>query len=421
MKSSLKDWLHDLESIHPKSIDLGLERCSDVYLRMGEPHPARDVWVVAGTNGKGSVVAYLDSLLRADGLSCGSFTSPHILSFNERIRVNGRPASDDMILAAFERVEAARAGVSLTYFEFTTLAAFQIMHEARLDAAVLEVGLGGRLDAVNLVDADCAVITRIGLDHQEYLGPDRESIAREKAGIMRPHRPAVVGDPEPPDSLVRHGLQIGASLLQMGQDFSVTADSGSCEFRMGAWNLRLARPPLAGWHQVENLATALAALAQLRPGLLSKPATLDRGIRAARLPGRLQAWAGDPRILLDVGHNPLAAEAVAECLRGQPRERCYCVLAMLVDKDAEGVAGHLDGLVSHWLCAGLHGGRGQAGEDLARRLAGRVAGRVESYRDVAAALAAARALASHDDLILVFGSFVTVGEAMQALNAVGYS
>lgn len=422
MAASLQAWLNRLESLHPKSIDLGLERCGAVYRRMGSPRPAERVCTVAGTNGKGSVVAFLESLLRSGGWTCGCYTSPHILEFNERIRIEGEAVGDRAIVEALERVEDARDGVSLTYFEFTTLAALHILSAARLDAAVLEVGLGGRLDAVNLVDADCAVITAIGLDHQEYLGPDRESIGREKAGVMRRGQPVVLGDREPPQSLIEHARQTGARLLLPGHDFSQEATASGCRVRVESAHLDLPAPPLAGSHQRENLAVAITAAGQMYPRLLSDRSALASGVRQARLQGRLQRWSADPRIVLDVGHNPLAAEAVGSYLASLAPNRCMCVLGMLADKSAEGVASHLGPHVSEWLCAGLEGPRGQSGQALAERLSGmQLVGAISSHSDVAAALEAAMRSAGPDDLILVFGSFVTVGEAVRALSRAPYS
>lgn len=422
MTKSLQGWLTKLESMHPKSIDLGLERCREVYRRMGSPRPAAQVWTVAGTNGKGSVVAFIDSLLGAAGVRSGCYTSPHIMAFNERIRVGGEMARDEAITGAFERVELARQGVSLTYFEFTTLAALQLLNEAGLEAAVLEVGLGGRLDAVNLVDADCAVITTIGIDHQEYLGPDRESIGREKAGIMRSGRPVVLGEKEPPHSVLEHARRIGARAVLLGQDFSVTGEEAGCRVQIGAREYRVGCPRLAGRHQLGNMATAMAALTQLRPQLLEDRGALEAGIRETRLVGRLQRWPADPRVLLDVGHNVQAAEAVAAYLAELPAARRFCVLGMLADKDAEGVARQLAPLVSGWFCAGLEGARGQPGEALARRLAGAAgAAGIQAFADVALALGAALERAGPDDAILVFGSFFTVAGAIRALEGRRYT
>jgi dihydrofolate synthase/folylpolyglutamate synthase len=321
-------------------------------------------------------------------------------------------------MRAFEVVEAARRDVSLTYFEFTTLAAFHLLGEAGLDAAVLEVGLGGRLDAVNLVDADCAVLTVIGLDHQDYLGCDRESIGFEKAGIMRAGRPVVCGDRSVPTSVTRHARTVGAGLVRIGREFDVREAGEELELRLGERCRALPRPPLQGGHQFDNLAAALAALDTVFGGLLEQDEVVRRGIAATRLPGRLQRCGLDRRILLDVGHNPLAARVVREFLQAVAPGRRHCVLGMLADKDAEGVARELDPVVDAWWCAGLHGSRGQAGQQLAERI-GRngLRGAVASVPEVADGLTGARAAAGPDDTILVFGSFETVAAAMRHLDS----
>jgi dihydrofolate synthase/folylpolyglutamate synthase len=368
------------------------------------------------------VVAFLDGLLRAGGLSSGCFTSPHILAFNERIRIGGDVARDEAIIDAFERVEAARQDVSLTYFEFTTLAALLILHEAGLDAAILEVGLGGRLDAVNLVDADCAVITTIGIDHEEYLGSGRESIGREKAGIMRPGRPVVLGEADPPASLLDEAGRIGATPIRAGRDFRVSHDAAGCQLAIGSRQLRLGNPPLGGRHQVSNLATAVVALAQLQPQMLEDTSALEEGIQGVRLAGRLQHWPGDARVVLDVGHNGQAAEAVAAYLAELPGARRVCVLGMLGDKDVEGVVGALAPLVGAWFCAGLGGPRGQSAAALAHRVGEVVGGvHVQACKDVKRALAAALEEAGPDDVVLVLGSFLTVADAVRALGPRAYS
>jgi dihydrofolate synthase/folylpolyglutamate synthase len=420
MPDSLEHWLAVLETRHPRSIDLGLERCGAVFRNMGSPRPAGKIFSIAGTNGKGSTAAYLASLLTADGMTCGAYTSPHIERFNERIRIGGAAVTDDEIVQALNVVETARQGVSLTYFEFTTLAAFYLMHAAGLDAAVLEVGLGGRLDAVNLVDADCAVLTAIGLDHQGYLGHDRESIGFEKAGILRPGRPAVCGDRDPPHSVIRHAGEIGARFCGIGTAFDVRESCGRLDLRVGARHFELSPPPLAGRHQAANLATALVALHCIYEGILDREEVVAAGIAATRLPGRLERYRGDARVLLDVGHNPQAAEAVCEYLASASRGRRICVIAMLGDKDAEAVARCLVPVVHAWRCAGLQGPRGQTGEQLAARIGAQCeAADIRALETVADALALARQEAGPKDTILVFGSFETVAAALRHLHADG--
>ena len=413
--ATLSEWLGLLETRHPVAIDLGLERTREVWERLGAPRPASQLIMVAGTNGKGSTTAYIAAMLKSLGFRCGSYTSPHLYRYNERVEIQGELVSDQQLTDAFEQVEAARGTISLTYFEFGTLAAFLLMAKTKLDFAVLEIGLGGRLDAVNVLDADCAVITPIALDHQEFLGDDRESIGREKAGIIRSGKPMICGDPDPPDSLLQAAVTCGALLLRIGHDYGVTADSAG--WWLGARQFRLPPAPMPGMHQVNNMATALAAVTAVLPGVVETPELLNRGLSAVRVPGRLQQWDACPRVWLDVGHNPHAARAVACALRELNLSPRFCVLGMLRDKDATAVAEALDERVQNWFCAGLAGERGRTGSDLARAVAS-VSGssRVRSFTDVDRALAAALAETGPDDSILVFGSFITAGQAAAFLT-----
>jgi len=419
---SLADWLALLETRHPKAIDLGLDRCREVWKRMGSPQPAPQTYLVAGTNGKGSTVATICALLGALNYCFGSYTSPHLIRFNERVRLNGREVSDVALVRAFERVEAARGGVSLTYFEFSTLAAFSILSQANLDFAVLEIGLGGRLDAVNLLDADCAVITPVGYDHQEYLGGDLESIGREKAGIIRPGRPVVCGEPDPPASILQCAAERQAPLIRRGVDFQVENQGDTFRFRMDGMELNLPMPALAGWHQLENAATALAALLQLLPAACEEQAALSKGLSSVVLHGRLERVLQRPAVWIDVGHNALAARAVAlalqEIMAAEGIRRCRCVLGMLADKDVPAVAAELDALVSDWYCAGLQGDRGQTGERLAGRLqeAG-LSSSIRAFNGVSQAMDAALAESDPEDGLLLFGSFLTASEAAMSLRA----
>jgi len=422
---NLEQWLGLLEKRHPREIDLGLGRCGSVYERMGSPRPAARVYTVAGTNGKGSTVAYLASMCAALGQSCGTFTSPHIFRFNERIAIGGEPVSDELLVRAFEQVEAARGDVSLTYFEFTTLAGFQILNRAGLDCAVLEVGLGGRLDTVNLVDADCAVITPIGLDHQEFLGPDLDTIASEKAGIMRPGTPVVCTEASPPAPIMRTAAKLNAPLYRRGRDFDLSdarvKGAAALRFSMGEVSLQVSPPAMDGKHQRDNLAAALAALLVLNPGCESKTAGIAAAIRECRVPGRLQRLRSSPEVLLDVGHNELAAEALAAFLQGSHRNGVICVLAMLADKSAEAVARVMAPICKHWLCASSPGPRGQSGERLAARVRSVItdAG-VEAFGPVGEALKAALSTAGEGETVLVFGSFTTVAAAAEWLQQAGH-
>lgn len=415
---NLDAWLALLERRHPLSIEMGLERCGEVYRRLGAPRPGRRVFTVAGTNGKGSTVAYLAALCGALGLRHGTYTSPHIFRFNERICINGDAADDDTLVRAFEQVEAARADVSLTYFEFTTLAGLLILHQQELDCAILEVGLGGRLDTVNLVDADCAVITPIGLDHQDYLGPDLDSIATEKAGIIRAGVPVVCSQQAPPTPVLQTAAKLQAPLYRRRADFDLSEDpcanGEGLRFVRAGKALAVPLPPMPGAHQHDNLATALCAFSVLYPDCFAKRRAIAGAIRAVRVPGRLERVGESPEILLDVGHNAQAAEAVAACLaqRDQGQDsNTLCVLGMLADKPAEDVALAMQGICSRWICAGLPGARGQTGVALARRVVTALPGAdVQGVTSVEAAMQAA--VATHGiNRILVFGSFVTIAAA----------
>jgi len=411
---NLEEWLALLEQRHPQAIELGLERCGTVYRQLGSPRPAKQVFTVAGTNGKGSTVAYLAAMSGALGQRYGTYTSPHIFRFNERISIMGDPVTDDCLTGAFDQVEAARGGVPLTYFEFTTLAALLILQRAALDCAVLEVGLGGRLDTVNLVDADCAVITPIGLDHQDYLGPDLFSIATEKAGIIRSGAAVVCTEVNPPTPILNAAEILQAPVYRRGIDFELDPGPGNdlLQFSMGDQSIRVPQPSMGGEHQVANLAAALAALVLLNPGCFGKAADIATAIRSCRLPGRLQTVSSAPEILLDVGHNELAAEAVAAYLEASDRMNATCVLAMLADKPAAAVALALDKVCGRWLCADSPGDRGQSGQDLAQRVKTALPdAQVRFFGSLDEAMHEAVSSVKKDETILVFGSFTTVSAA----------
>jgi len=424
MPRTLADWLDHIERQHPVSIDMGLERVRAVAVRLGLPRPARNVITVAGTNGKGSTVAFIEAIARAAGWRVGAYTSPHLLAYNERVRIDGREASDAELVAAFEAVDAARGDTTLTYFEYGTLAALWLFARARLDLAVLEVGLGGRLDATNIVDPDVAVITTVDLDHQAFLGDDREAIGREKAGIARAGRPLVLGEDDPPASVLRHAYAIGAAAIRANCDFFFEplppggrSDGREWRWREPGYAVELPRPALDAPAQRRNAATAIAALRALGRRL-PKPAIVQ-GVATAHVPGRLQRIERDGvEVLLDVGHNPQAARELAAALAARPAHgRSFAVYAALRDKDAAAVASALAGIIDGWYLAGLDaGGRGQDAAALAARLQGTAAQGGRRYPDVATALHAAIAQARAGDRILVFGSFHTVAEAAVALG-----
>ncbi|MEJ8566822.1 bifunctional tetrahydrofolate synthase/dihydrofolate synthase [Elongatibacter sediminis] len=415
---SIVEWLRLLETRHPVAIDLGLERIGEVWDRLGKPRPASRLITVAGTNGKGSTVAFAAALLGAAGYRVGTYTSPHLMRYNERIRIAGTELTDGRLLDAFRQVENARGDIGLTYFEFGTLAAFLALADQGLDHAVLEVGLGGRLDAVNLLDADVSVITPIGLDHQEYLGSDLESIGAEKAGIIRAGRPVVCGESDPPESVLRVAQRLRAPVHRLGREFSITEVGTELRWQGLQTEIRLPRPPLAGAHQVRNLATAMAAVAALESGVLTRGDALARAIAGIQIPGRLQRIREQPEVLVDVGHNPLAAEAVAATLESAGNGRTICVLGMLRDKDAAGVAAGLADRVEIWHCCSLGGERGRSGTDLAGEVAKVTgAGAVTAFDGVRHGLRSALDRAGANDRILVFGSFTTAVEAMEFLEA----
>lgn len=421
---NLQEWLEHQQRVHPQEVALGLERVSAVAARLGVQRPARTTITVGGTNGKGSTVAFIEAIARAAGHRVGAFTSPHLLRYNERIRIDGQDVPDAALVGAFERIEVARADVPLTYFEFGTLAALLLFTGAELDLALLEVGLGGRLDAVNLVDADVAVVTTVSLDHMEYLGHDRESIGLEKAGIFRPGRPAVIGELDPPDSLVRHADRIGAVVVRAGRNYKF-ADrlGGKWQWQDDSAKFDLAKPKLAAPAQTANAAAAIAALRALGARL---PVTADHiavGVAVASVPARLQRIPGAVEILIDVAHNPQAVQQLAQwMMRNRPNGATQAVFSALSDKDIPNMVGALLGSVDQWRLAGLPqvAGRGLEVESLSRQVAGLLSRTLSSkHETVAEALAAARAQAHPGDRILVFGSFHTVGQALALLQADG--
>ncbi|MCJ8168791.1 bifunctional tetrahydrofolate synthase/dihydrofolate synthase [Atopomonas sediminilitoris] len=426
--SSLNAWLSYLEQLHPSSIDMGLERLQQVAQRLALGRPAKQVVTVTGTNGKGSTCAFLAELLRAEGLRVGVYTSPHLLRYNERVRVAGELASDSALCAAFAQIEAARGDISLTYFEFGTLAALLLFQAAQLDVAVLEVGLGGRLDAVNLVDADVAVITSIGVDHAEWLGDSRDSVAAEKAGILRAQRPAVCGDRLPPQSLQNKAAELSAPLWVRDQAFYV-AWTEQVQGPVWHWQGRSAQGELLELHDLppltlpeDNAAVALQAFALL--GFSLDQARVASALQAAHVTGRLQVISLPPpyagrELLLDVGHNPHAMQFIAERLARRPLTgQRHLVFGLLADKDLDGVLAALTPLSGSWAVADLPCVRSRAAQDIAQALT--LQGVTASvHADVASALHAQLAKSEAGDQILLLGSFYTVTEAILWLRQQG--
>ena len=377
--------------------------------------PAFPLILVGGTNGKGSTCAYLEAILGAAGYKTGLYTSPHLLRYNERVRVAGREASDAELVAAFEKIDAARGDTSLTYFEFGTLGAMAQFIAAGVDVAILEVGLGGRLDAVNVFDADAAIVTSVDLDHMDYLGDTREKIGFEKAGIYRAGRPAICADPAPPASLLEHARRIGADLRCVERDFSAQRKGGQWTYRgqVISWPA-LPLPAMAGAYQLRNAAAALAALEAMRARLPVSETAIRQGLAQARVAGRFQRIARAPDVILDVAHNPAAARALAATLHEQPvAGRTLAVVGMLADKDAAGVFAALGGEIDAWWTCTPESSRAQDATALAAILLRQVNGAAISVQpDVNTALAEARGAAREGDRILVFGSFYTVAAVL---------
>lgn len=447
--SSLAQWLHHLEALHPQVIDMGLERVAQVASQLALSSNQAIKIVVGGTNGKGSTCAMLEAILLAAGYKVGVYTSPHLVDYNERIRINGQNASDDLIVRQFALIEQKRAHISLSYFEFSTLAALSAFAEARVDIMIFEVGLGGRLDAVNIIDADCSIITNIDIDHVDYLGPEREQIAWEKAHIFRSNKPAICADPMPPAAIKAYADEIGADLWQFGVDFNYSGDAQQWAFA-GRTQRRaaLAYPALRGANQLLNASAVLAALEALRLQLLVPAGAIREGLARATLPGRMQILPGQPAVVLDVAHNPHAAGALAQNLQQMPMaagSKTFAVVGMLQDKDVTAVITRLLPYVDTWLCASLEGPRALRAQQLSdivntalstpeidhnngtqlvaaptvrpkNTLVDRAQVQTLQFDKVVQAFVKAQALATENDRILVFGSFFTVGPILSHLD-----
>ncbi|MBI3901406.1 MAG: bifunctional tetrahydrofolate synthase/dihydrofolate synthase [Nitrosomonadales bacterium] len=454
MPDTLAGWLSYLESLHPKTIALGLERVAQVKQRLNL-QPGFPIITVGGTNGKGSVCAMLEAMLHAAGYKVGCYTSPHLLDYNERVRIGKKQASDTELCASFENIEQVRGDTPLTYFEFGTLAAMQCFISHKVDVAILEVGLGGRLDAVNVFDSDCAVVTSVDIDHTDYLGDTRDLIAFEKAGIFRAGKVAIFGDRDMPEVIASEARRIGAELWRLGIEFgfqeigpgtpnpagvarptvAVSSVGRATPDRVGIaqpvasnnvrqWNYHgssgtrsaLPFPALRGAYQLNNASAVLAVLDALKEKLPVNMDAARRGLVEVALPGRFQVLPGRPQIILDVAHNPHAAHALAQNLAEMPPSgKTFAVFAMLRDKDRAGVVQALKEQVDVWLVAGIAAPRGASADELAQVLAAQgVKGAVLTFATVTQALHHACNQASENDRIAAFGSFYTVAEAMHA-------
>ncbi len=416
LPATLDEWLAHCERLHPKSIDLTLQRVASVRERLGLRFDV-PVITVAGTNGKGSSCAMLESIARHAGYRTGLYIKPHLVHFEERCRLDGRSVAAEALLPHFAAVEAARGDTSLSYFEFTTLAIMRLLSLAELDVVILEVGLGGRLDAVNTIDGDCALITSIDLDHMDYLGPDRESIGFEKAGILRAGRPAVVSDPVPPASVLRHAADIGADLWLVGRDFSHAGDRQQWSWRGRTRRFHaLAYPALRGANQLLNASGVLAVFESLRERLPITAQAVRSGLATVELAGRFQIVPGQPALVLDVAHNPQAAAALAFNLDQMGfYPRTHAVFGAMRDKDIAGMLARLGALVDHWYLSDLPLPRAASAQELARLLHEQLpaAATPSCHASPAQALRAALAAADPADRIVIFGSFLCVGGVLK--------
>jgi dihydrofolate synthase/folylpolyglutamate synthase len=411
---TLEQWLAYIEALHPKKIAMGLARVEQVAERLNL-NTTFPIITVAGTNGKGSTCAMLEAIYAQSGYRVGCYTSPHLLRYNERVRVNQQEIADDDLCKAFAAVEAARGDIQLTYFEMGTLAAMWHFVQIKLDVVILEVGMGGRLDAVNVFEPDCAIVTSIDLDHMEFLGDTREKIGLEKAGIYRSGKLAVCGDANPPKSLTDHAQEIGANFKKIGRDFTAVKTKNGWQFSDTKNIIALSDLALHGDFQINNAACAMCAVQHLGNKLPVLEANIYAAFRAVALTGRFQSVRTSPTIIVDVAHNPQAAQSLAHNLHSVAcTGRTLAVFAMLADKDIAGVVREVAPYISAWYLADIYNARGAKAADLQRRLSENAS--CQLFENVASALQAACQDAAKNDRIIVFGSFYTVADAIKSLN-----
>ncbi|MEE9327793.1 MAG: bifunctional tetrahydrofolate synthase/dihydrofolate synthase [Cocleimonas sp.] len=415
MRKTLEQWLTWQETLHLSEIDLGLKRIGQVAKKLNLLHPTFPIITVAGTNGKGSCVAMLDAILSAEGYTTGSYTSPHLLEYNERIKLKGVNSSDQEIINAFEQIDKVRDNISLTYFEFSTLAAMLIFSKSKVDVAILEVGLGGRLDAANLWDASLALITSISIDHVDWLGDDRDQIAIEKSGIMRKNMPVISGEIDPPKTISGEAKRICATLYQVNQDYSVSIqDNNSWLWKNDEVSLSLPIPSLAGDFQINNAATVVAGLQAIKALLKISFSSIEQGLSTVSVLGRLQILSSSPTWLLDVAHNPDSAKQLANYLQANPvAGNTRALFSMLTDKNIEQVVALFDDTIDEWHIISLDGSRGLSTVELKQRMLQlSFKGKIVSYDDISDAYYSLKNITKSEDRVVAFGSFLVVSSLL---------